>query len=112
MSEFSPPCVARVRLTVRVPFACEDRVVDWLLAQADTKAEFSVQHVVLRGASVRLLSNEEHVSGFVRCSNVELLMERAPIDALIAGLGDLLAGIAVSYWVTSVELSGSVGGPA
>jgi len=41
-----------------------------------------------------------------------LLMERAPIDALIAGLGDLLAGIAVSYWVTSVELSGSVGGPA
>jgi hypothetical protein len=99
----TPASSALACLTILLPAAAEERVVDWLLGRAGPAVEFSVHPVAARGPLVRLAEGEEHVRGYARRVEVKLIAPRATIDALAAEAQTLLAGTPGGYWVTPVE---------
>jgi hypothetical protein len=103
MHEEIAPHTPQVCLTVLVPVAVEDRVVDWMLANAGWKIEFSVHAVAARGPLVHLAQSEERVQGFARRVELKLIIERPALEPLLLELTALLAGVDGGYWVLPVE---------
>lgn len=97
------PAGAWVCLTVLVPAAAEDRVVDWLLTHETWQIEFSVHPVAARGPLVRLAVSDEQVQGFARRVEIKLIVDRAQLEALIAAFEHLLSGVDGGYWVLPIE---------
>jgi len=93
----------RVCLTILVPSAIEERVVDWLLTHPDWRIEFSAHLVAARGPFVRLALNEEQVQGYARRVELKLIVERFRLDALVGQIKALLPGIDGGFWVLPVE---------
>ncbi len=93
----------QVCLTALVPAAAEDRVVDWLLTHPDWQIEFSLHTVAARGPLVRLDLSEEQVQGFAHRVELKMIIARSQLDALLAALEPLLAGLDGGYWVLPVE---------
>lgn len=94
---------AQVCLTLLMPASAEDRVVDWLLAHADWKIEFSVHAVAARGPLVHLALSEERVHGFAQRVELKLIIDRPRMESLVAAIEALLSGIDGGYWVVPVE---------
>jgi hypothetical protein len=92
-----------VCLTVLVPETQEERVVDWLLAHPDWQIEFSVHRVAARGPLVHLALAEERVQGYASRVELKLIVGRSRLDALVAEVEDLLAGLEGGWWVLPVE---------
>lgn len=90
-------------LTVLLPAAAEERVVDWLLARPGPAIEFSVHSVAARGPLVRLEAGEEQVRGHAHRIEVKLIAERPTIEALTTEVSQLMAGTPGGYWVLPVE---------
>jgi hypothetical protein len=103
MPDAAQASTSRACLTVLVPQAVEDRVVDWLLAHASWDIEFSVHHVAARGPLVHLALEEERVQGYADRVELKLILERARLDALLDELTPLLSGVDGGYWVLPVE---------
>lgn len=103
MPDQAPGATRRACLTLLVPRTVEDRVVDWLLADADWDIEFSVHAVAARGPLVHLAANEERVQGFAHRVEIKLILDRTRLDALRGELSHLLAGVDGGYWVLPVE---------
>jgi hypothetical protein len=101
---------AQVCLTLLMPHAAEDRIVDWLLWHADWELEFSVHAVAARGPLVHLAQSEERVQGFADRVELKLILERARLDALLDALSPLMAGIDGGWWVLPVERFAAFGG--
>jgi hypothetical protein len=112
MLETNPPLSPRVCLTLLVPRALEDRVVDWLLAQDDSDIEFSVHAVAARGPLVHLAVNEERVQGYADRVELKLIIEREQLEPLLAEACSLLAGADGGYWVLPVERFAAFGAAA
>ena len=93
----------QVCLTALVPAAAEDRVVDWLLTHPDWHIEFSLHQVAARGPLVHLRLSEEQVQGFAHRVELKMIVARSQLDALLAALEPLLAGLDGGYWVLPVE---------
>jgi hypothetical protein len=98
-----------VCLTVLVPEVQEERVVDWLLTHPDWQIEFSVHRVAARGPLVRLALAEERVLGCARRVELKLIIERLRLDALVAEVEALLAGLEGGWWVLPVEAFAAFG---
>jgi hydrogenase maturation factor len=64
----------RVCLTLLVPRALEDRVVDWLLVHSGSAIEFSVHAVAARGPLVHLAVSEERVQGYADRVELKLII--------------------------------------
>jgi len=92
-----------VCLTVLVAEAQEQRMVDWLLAHPDWQIEFSVHRVAARGPLVHLAQAEERVQGYAQRVELKLIVERRRLDALVAEVEALLAGLEGGWWVIPVE---------
>lgn len=92
-----------VCLTVLVHDTVEERVVDWLLTHPDWQIEFSVHRVAARGPLVRLALADERVQGYAQRVELKLIIERRHLDALVAEVETLLAGLEGGYWVLPVE---------
>lgn len=90
-------------LTVLLPAAAEERMVDWLLTRAGPAIEFSVHGVAARGPLVRLEAGEEQVRGHAHRVEVKLIAGRPAIEALVAEISQLMAGTPGGYWVMPVE---------
>lgn len=90
-------------LTVLLPAAAEERMVDWLLSRAGPAIEFSVHSVAARGPLVRLEDGEEQVRGHAHRVEIKLIADRATIDTLVAETCQLMAGTPGGYWVLPVE---------
>jgi hypothetical protein len=93
----------RVCLTLLVPRALEDRVVDWLLVHSGSAIEFSVHAVAARGPLVHLAVSEERVQGYADRVELKLIIERERLEPLLAEACQLLAGADGGYWVLPVE---------
>jgi hypothetical protein len=104
-----------VCVTVLVPTAVEERVVDWLLTHPDWRIEFSAHPVAARGPFVRLALNEEQVQGYAQRVELKLIVERSQLDALVGQIKTLLPGIDGGFWVLPIErlegFSSATGGP-
>jgi len=98
-----PPVSALACLTLLLPRALEDRVVDWLLTHTDGQTEFSVHPVAARGPLVRLAADEERVLGFAQRVEVKLITHRPALALLLGPLTQLLQGVEGGYWVLPVE---------
>lgn len=107
MPESNTCATPQVSLTILVPSTVEDLVVDWLLTQDGRQIEFSVHEVAARGPLVKLAENEERVQGFARRVELKLIVERIQLDALLAEVEALLAGVDGGYWVLPVERFGN-----
>lgn len=105
MHDFGPTVeqTPQVCLTALVPAAAEDRMVDWLLTHPDWQIEFSVHTVAARGPLVKLGLSEEQVQGFAHRVELKMIIARSQLDALLAALEPLLAGLDGGYWVLPVE---------
>lgn len=91
-------------LTVLLPAAAEERMVDWLLTRPGPAVEFSVHGVAARGPLVRLEAGEEQVRGHAQRVEIKLIADRATIEALVGEMRPLMAGTPGGYWVMPVEL--------
>jgi hypothetical protein len=103
MFEVDPYTTPQVCLTVMVPEALESRAVDWLLLHPHWQVEFSVHRVAARGPLVHLGLDEERVQGFAQRVEIKLILARAQLDALLAELEALMAGVDGGFWVLPVE---------
>lgn len=99
----STPATRLACLTVLLPNAAEERLVDWLLARPGPAIEFSVHRVAARGPLVRLEAGEEQVRGHAQRVEVKLIALRPVIDALLDEIGPLMAGTPGGWWVLPVE---------
>lgn len=99
-----PPAASPLAcLTVLLPSATEDRLVDWLLARDGAPIEFSVHAVAARGPLVRLAPGDEQVRGHAQRVEVKLIAPRLVIDGLTRDIARLMAGTPGGYWVMPVE---------
>jgi len=103
MFEVDPRTTPQVCLTVLMPEALEYRAADWLLLHPSWQLEFSVHPVAARGPLVHLGMDEERVQGYARRVELKLILDRGHLDAVLAELAALLAGVDGGYWVLPVE---------
>jgi len=103
MHDAARPPFPQVCVTLLVPQSMEDFVVDWLLGHDDWQIEFSAHAVQARGPLVALASDEEQVQGYAQRVELKLIIPRVRLDALIAAVEELLAGVPGGYWVTPIE---------
>lgn len=94
-----------VAVTINVPPAFEERVVDWLLAR-DVASGFTTYAAHGHGARHDELSTAEQVSG--RQKRVEFRVEipAAILEELLQALTTRFTGVDLYYFVTDVRTSG------
>jgi hypothetical protein len=95
----------RVVVTLSVPPALEERVIDWLLARADV-ATFTSGVGYRYGAESRALSIAEQVSGRQRRAEVTLEVLAEAVESWLRDLATDFPGTEVGYRVTPVLRSG------
>jgi len=97
-----------VLLTLIVPHAVEDSVLDLLLAHPDLVKGFTTTRGEGHGAAVELLAPREQVRGSARRLAVRMVTARATADAVIALLREHLPRANLFYWITPVLDAGRI----
>ena len=90
-----PDCV----LTVVVPVALEEELIDHLLEHPEWVTGFTITAVEGKGQAVRLHGVVEEVRGRSRRVQVQTVINRGSAQALIAHLRDTLPNPEVAYWL-------------
>ncbi|MBS0337792.1 MAG: DUF3240 family protein [Proteobacteria bacterium] len=94
------------QLTLVLPSALEEQVIDLLLGHPELAWGFTATEVAGRGAQVQFEGVAEHVRGRAGRVQVQLVLTRAHADALLALVGEQFAGAGIFYWMTPVLRSG------
>lgn len=89
-------------LTLVVPAAIEEDVVDHMLANPQWVSGFSITRVEGAGQSVRLAGSAELVRGRSARVQLQVVMARDDADALVASLRAAFPLPDVAYWITPV----------
>ena len=92
-------------VTLNVPPAFEERLVDWLL-ERDGAQGFTSYAAFGHGARQDGLSVAEQVSGRQRRLEFRVELPRSDLDAFLAALTEAFAGHDLYYFVSLVERSG------
>lgn len=90
-------------LSLVLPDASAQTVIDWLLGHDDGRTEFSVQRIEARGPMVPLSSGDEQVLGYARRAQITLLLPGSALAPLLADLAPLLASVSWGHWVMPVS---------
>jgi hypothetical protein len=96
-----------VEVTLSVPSALEDRVIDWLLARADVPT-FASSVVYLHGADSRALGAAEQVSGRQRRVELSVALPAGAVEGLLEDIARGFGATDIGYRVTPVLLSGNL----
>lgn len=97
----------KVAVTLSVPPALEERVIDWLLARPDVAA-FTSGAAYRYGADSSALSIAEQVSGRQRRAEITLEMLAEAVAGWLRDLARDFSGMEIGYRVTPVLLSGDL----
>ena len=98
---------SHVCLTLVLPVAMKDLVVDWLLGHPALQVEFSQHAVEARGPLIRLAPGEEEVQGSAARVQIELVVVRSLAHTLTDEMEQLFDGADGGYWLTPVERIGA-----
>ena len=90
-----PDCL----LTLAVPQALEEEILDVLWAHPELVPGFTVLHGQGRGAHVALASSMEQVQGRARRVLVQVALQQAQLPTLIGTLQQALPNPQIAYWV-------------
>lgn len=102
------PNAIDTQLTLVLPAALEEQVIDLLLSHPDLAWGFTAQTVAGRGADVKFEGVAEHVRGRAGRVEIQLVLPRAHADALLALIGAQYANTGIFYWMTPVIRSGRI----
>ncbi|HEX5392021.1 MAG TPA: DUF3240 family protein [Rhodocyclaceae bacterium] len=97
-----------VLLTLVVPHAVEDVVLDVLLAHPDTVHGFTTTCGEGHGDGVELLAPVEQVRGSSRRMCIRIVGARETADATVALLREHLSGANLFYWIVPVLEAGRI----
>ena len=98
-------------LTLALPLALEDEVLDLLREQRDLVPGFSVVLGQGVGSGASLSTAMEQVQGRARRVLVYAVMHEADVTALVQRLGATLKSPGVFYWAVPLLASGRFGSP-
>lgn len=101
----APDCL----LTLAVPVALEDDLLDLLRAQAPRVPGFTLVPAQGMGTHVHLASAMEQVQGRARRVLVQLALPQADVALVIDALRAALPTPQVAYWVTPLLAFGRLG---
>lgn len=101
----TPDCL----LTLAVPRALEEEILDALLALPELAPGFTVVPGQGIGRSVELASTMEQVQGRARSVLVQVAMQHAQVQPLIDTLRAALPSPQIAYWVVPLLTFGSFG---
>lgn len=104
MSEIPLTGSPLVCLTLVLPRASEDRVIDFLMARHEDGVEFSAHPVAARGPLVHMAETDEQVAGFARRIELRLVLPRPTARRLLVDMEALLAGVDGGWWASPVEV--------
>jgi hypothetical protein len=93
-------------LTLALPLALEEAVLDCLREQTDLMPGFFVVQGQGLGSGAVLLSPMERVQGRARRVFVQAVMHEADLMPLVARLAEQIHSPQVSYWATPLLTSG------
>jgi hypothetical protein len=93
-------------LTLNLPLALEDEVLDVLLAHPDWSDGFSVVHTEAFGRDVALPSVMEQIRGRAKRCDVRLSLARDRVELVLAALKHACPNPSISYRVLPVESHG------
>ncbi|WP_294533540.1 DUF3240 family protein [uncultured Rhodoblastus sp.] len=94
------------KLTLVYPVAAEDRVLDFLLDSAPPLPGFTSWRAEGHGASFEGSSTREKVRGRIERNMLAMVLDRARLADLLAGLRAGCAIPDLAYWVERVESFG------
>jgi len=97
-----------VLLSLVVPHAVEDAVLDLLLAHPEMVQGFTTTQGEGHGTAVALLSAAEQVRGSARRTTVRLVVPPETAQALVELLRQNLAGAHLFYWITPILAAGRI----
>lgn len=100
-----PDCL----LTLAVPHALEDEVLDTLRALPDLVPGFTLVKAHGLGAHIELDSAMEQVQGRARRIMVQMALQQAHLPALMDALQQALPNPQVTYWVVPLLAFGRLG---
>lgn len=98
-------------LTLALPLALEDEVLDLLRAHRELVPGFSVVHGQGLGSGASLSTAMEEVQGRARRVLVYAVMRDTDVATLVQRLGATLKSPGVFYWVVPLLASGRFGSP-
>lgn len=101
---------ANCLLTVALPRALEDEVLDLLRDNADLVPGFSVVDAHGIGSGASLSTAMEQVQGRARRVLVYAVMRHGDVELLVQRLGATLKSPGVFYWAVPLLASGRLGG--
>lgn len=99
----SPDCC----LTLIIPKALEENLIDLLLEHEALAGEFITGAVEGHGAHVTYQDNAERVRGRARRVQINVVLQRVQAQTLIDDLKRALPGADVVYWMTPISEFGS-----
>ncbi|MDD2545453.1 MAG: DUF3240 family protein [Burkholderiaceae bacterium] len=103
-----PDCL----LTLAVPLALEEEILDALLRWPELAPGFSVMQGQGMGAHIELATTMEKVQGRARRVIVQIALAQAHVAPLIGALKQTLASAQIAYWVVPLMEFGRLGDPA
>ncbi len=96
------------QLTLVLPRALEEQVIDLLLAHPDLAWGFTATEVAGRGAQVQYTGVDEHVRGRAGRVQVQLVLARADADALVGLVRAQFPHAGIFFWTIPVLSSGRI----
>lgn len=105
MNECEFDCV----MTLALPVALEEEVLDFLLGHPEWVGGFSVVDAQGMGRGAHLHSTMEKVKGRARRRLVSLLLRQVDVEPLVAGLKLEFGGTEMVYWAAPLIAFGRLG---
>lgn len=93
-------------LKLLLPKSLEEQVIDHLLRHPEWVGTFVAQHADGHGAPGSIASNAEQVRGRAARVVIEILLDAAHADELVAHLKADLPGADIRWWLSPVLASG------
>lgn len=101
----SPDCL----LTLALPVALEEDLIDQLLSRADWVPGFSVTQGQGMGQRIALTTSMEQVQGRARRCFIQVALGRERVQALVTELQQAVPSPQITYWVQPLWAFGRLG---
>lgn len=106
MNQDTPSSDMNCLLTLALPLALEEEMLDLLREHHDLVSGFTVVHGQGIGSGVSLTTAMEHVQGRAQRVLVYAVMRDTDVAPLVARLGAVLKSHGVFYWAVPLQASG------
>jgi len=93
-------------LTLIVPKALEENLLDLLLEHDALASDFTISEVAGHGRTVAYQSNAEKVRGHARQVQIQIIMQHADVQTLLHDIKQALPRVNIVYRITPVTEAG------